>query len=392
MHIAIDARELCGRPTGVGRYLSHLLDTWGDMAEAGRHRFTLYTPAALDVQTAAPVARPLDLRVKLIAGRPGTVWEQIHLAATLRQDRPDVLFAPAYTSPLLCHVPTVLTVHDISFEAHPEWYRWRAGLRRRWLTRVAARRARLVLTDSEFSKREIVERLAVSPDRIRVIRLGVGRPRPSSSLGADPSTSLSTGATQARPTRAEREPVVLYVGSLFNRRRLPDLLKAFSALTRTHPEVRLEIVGEDRTYPHEDLAGLAARLGIQKQVSLRSYVRDDELTRLYGRASVFAWLSEYEGFGLTPLEALAAGVPIVVLDTPVARELYGDAAVYVQRGDVHETAAALALMMSDADARQRALDRAAVVLRGFSWTDAARRTLEAIEDSARGNEASSRDE
>lgn len=371
MQIAIDARELCGRPTGIGRYVSHLLAVWGDMPEARRHRFTLYAPEPVDVQTLAPEARTLDLVVRVITGHPGTVWEQLRLASALRHDRPDVVFAPAYTSPLLCGIPTVLTVHDVSFEAHPEWYRWREGTRLRWLTRRTARRARLVLTDSEFSKREIVHRLGISSDRIRVIRLGVTEPRPS--------TLLRAGAADWDPHPPPRDPVVLFVGSLFNRRRLPDLLTAFSELTRTRPEARLEIVGEDRTYPHQDLAGLAARLGIQERVSLRSYVNDDELIGLYGRASVFAFLSDYEGFGLTPLEALAAGVPIVVLDTAVARELYGDAAVYVQRGDVRETAAALAFMMSDADARRRVLDRAAIVLRGFSWTDAARRTLGALE-------------
>lgn len=363
MHIALDARELCGRPTGVGRYVSHLLAVWGDMPEARRHRFTLYAPAPVDLQPVAPETRTLDLVVRVITGHPGTLWEQIRLASALRHDRPDVLFAPAYTSPLLSGIPTVLTVHDISFEAHPEWYRWREGTRLRWLTRWAARRARLVLTDSEFSKREIVDRLGISADGIRVIRLGVTEPRPSTS----------------RPHSTARAPVVLFVGSVFNRRRLPDLLTAFSELTRTHPEARLEIVGENRTYPRQDLAGLAARLGIQDRVSLRSYVNDDELIGLYGRASVFAFLSDYEGFGLTPLEALAAGVPIVVLDTTVARELYGNAAVYVRRGDVRGTAAALARMMSDADARRRVLDRAGVVLRGFSWTDAARRTLGALE-------------
>ncbi|MBI1875433.1 MAG: glycosyltransferase family 4 protein [Acidobacteria bacterium] len=404
MHIAIDARELCGRPTGVGRYLSHLLTAWGDMAETRGHRFTLYTPAPIDIQTVAPRARALDLVVQVIGGHPGAIWEQIRLASALRRDRPDVLFAPAYTSPLRCGVPTVLTVHDISFEAHPEWYRWREGTRLRWLTRRAARAARLVLTDSEFSKRELVERMGISANAIRVIRLGVSEPRPSTvrpfdRLGVVPS-AVEGGEPQGRPkpsrgttapdagpsttpgaraSQAEREPLVLFVGSLFNRRRLPDLLSAFRDLTRTHPGARLEIVGEDRTYPHQDLAALAVRLGIPERVSLRSYVSDEELVRLYERASVFGFLSEYEGFGLTPLEALAAGVPIVVLDTAVARELYGDAAVYVGRGDVGGTAAALAQLISDADARRRRLDRAAVVLRGFSWSEAARQTLEALE-------------
>ena len=135
------------------------------------------------------------------------------------------------------------------------------------------------------------------------------------------------------PQRAVREPVVLFVGSLFNRRRLPDLIAAFARATQDLPQARLVIVGGDRTWPPQDLAAVAAAHGVQAKTEFRRYAAEPELVELYGRASVFAFLSEYEGFGMTPLEALSADVPPVVLDTAVAREVYGDAAVFVSRGD-----------------------------------------------------------
>ena len=88
------------------------------------------------------------------AGR-GTWWEQTHLRRAVRGDALDVFFAPAYTAPLGIAVPLALTIHDISFVAHPEWFRWREGLRRRWLTRRAAHAAAVVFTDSQFSRSEI---------------------------------------------------------------------------------------------------------------------------------------------------------------------------------------------------------------------------------------------
>ncbi len=92
------------------------------------------------------------------------------------------------------------------------------------------------------------------------------------------------------------------------------------------------IVGDNRTWPRTGSAGGGGGARRRRHESnLRSYVPDAELASLYARAAVFVFLSEYEGFGLTPLEALRAGVPIVVLDTPVAREVYGDAAVYVRQ-------------------------------------------------------------
>ena len=100
---------------------------------------------------------------------------------------------------------------------------------------------------------------------------------------------------------------------------------------------------------------------------------------LYRRASVFAFLSEYEGFGLTPLEALAAGVPPVVADTPVAREVYGDAAVFVRLQDIRETAAALRALLNGRARADAILARAPAVLARYSWATTADRTLEHIE-------------
>jgi glycosyltransferase involved in cell wall biosynthesis len=154
---------------------------------------------------------------------------------------------------------------------------------------------------------------------------------------------------------------------------------AFSRIARDLPAARLVIVGDDRTWPPQDLRAVAIDRGVEDRVDLRSYVSAAELADLYARASVFAFLSEYEGFGLTPLEALAAGVPVVALDTPVAREIYGPAVLYVQRDDIAGTTAALRLMLTSESARQRYLEQAPAVLARYSWDAAAGRTLEHIE-------------
>ncbi len=182
-----------------------------------------------------------------------------------------------------------------------------------------------------------------------------------------------------------RPPVVLYVGSIFNRRHVPDLIRAFASVLSHVPDARLEIVGDNRTRPREDLNGLASSLDASDRVMLRSYVPDAELASLYAQARVFAFLSEYEGFGFTPLEALAHSVPIVVLDTPVAREVYGGAALYVAAGDLPATANALTRLLLDPALRAAQLRHAQAVLARYCWPDAARLTLQAIEQAgARG--------
>jgi glycosyltransferase involved in cell wall biosynthesis len=302
-----------------------------------------------------------------LPGSGGTAWEQWTLARGLASSRPDVLFAPGYSAPLTAPCPTVVAIHDVSFAARPDWFGAREGARRRTITRWSARRARLILTISEFSKREIVARLGVPEGRIRVTPLGV--------------------RTSPRATTFARDPLILFVGSLFTRRHVDALVDAF--VTRVAPVVtdaRLEIVGENRlpAGARVDAALDTAPEDVRARVRFRAYVDEATLAELYGRARVFAFLSEYEGFGLTPLEAMAHGVPPVVLDTPVAHEVYDDAVVYVRLGPDLPVVLGQTLLqlLQDPDVHQRLVARAPRILARYDWTRTAAATLAAIEEAA----------
>jgi glycosyltransferase involved in cell wall biosynthesis len=171
----------------------------------------------------------------------------------------------------------------------------------------------------------------------------------------------------------------LYVGSIFNRRHLPDLIRAFASLAQRHPRITLDLVGENRTHPHEDLGYVVKSEGIEHRVHWRPYVNDDELQALYRSAGAFAFLSEYEGLGLTPLEALAAGVPPLLLETPVARESCQDAALYVKTSTVSDVADGLRRLLFDQALRSRLLAAASSVLARYDRARAAARTLSVLE-------------
>ena len=333
---------------------------WTTRPDADRRRFILFAPG--------PIAFPLppdrvEVRVSS-AAHGGTWWEQTALRQAAARERLDRFFAPAYTAPVGLSIPLALTIHDVSFLAHPEWFRPRERLRRRWLTRHAARSAAVVLTDSMFSRNEIVKHIGLDAARVRVVPPGVS------------ARHVAAG---------RRERLVLFVGTVLNRRRVPQLIDAFAVAAADLPDARLIIVGADRTWPAQDLGAVAARLGVTRKVEVRSYVEDAELASLYARAAVFVFLSEYEGFGLTPLEALAAGVPVVVLDTAVAREVYGPAATYVgPAATVTDTASIVRGLLLDKTAAREQMAAAPGVLARYSWEDAASRTLEAIESAAAG--------
>jgi glycosyltransferase involved in cell wall biosynthesis len=358
MRIGIDARELTGRPTGVGRYLEGLVHQWASADDARAHEFVLYTPEPLETS--------LDGRrfaTRVVAGKNSTFWEQVRMPQAAGRDHLDVLFSPGYTTPLFRKVPSVVAIHDVSFAARPDWFRAREGMRRRWLSRQAAYQSAAIITISEFSRHEIVQRFSVAESKIHVIPPGVTVPRVPPSPQRDQAT-------------------VLFTGSIFNRRHVPHLIRAFAIVARRHRDARLEIAGDNRSYPRQDLEETIRFEGLEGRARWRSWVSEEELARLYGRARAFAFLSEYEGLGLTPLEALAAGVPPVVLDTPVARESCGRAALYVGLDNLPATAAALEAALFDEQARSSVLSAAPEVLSRYNWSRAARETLALIEQVA----------
>jgi glycosyltransferase involved in cell wall biosynthesis len=357
MRIGIDARELAGHATGVGRFLGGLLREWSLNSAAG-HDFVLYAPETIGLALDAR-----RFRTRNVAGAAGTWWEQMRLPGAIAGDALDVFFAPAYTAPLRVKVPVVAAIYDLSYVAHPEWFRLRDGVRRRWLTARTAANARSIITLSEFSRREIIERLSVPAAHVHAIVPGIER------LSILP--------------RRDSGPRVLFVGSIFNRRHVPDLIRAVGTLARTRPDISLDIVGDDRTFPYEDLERMIANLGLDGRVRWHRYVSDDQLLELYGRARAFAFLSEYEGLGLTPLEALGAGVPPVLYDTAVARESCAAAALYVPVGDGAAVVQALDRVLFDEPTRAAILAAAPATLAKYDWPRAARETLAVIESAAR---------
>ncbi|MGC4085246.1 MAG: glycosyltransferase family 1 protein [Vicinamibacterales bacterium] len=356
MRVAIDARELCGKPTGVGRYLAGLLREWTSTGTAG-HEFLLYGHRH--------PTDPIDAAIRVVPGAGGTLWEQRELPRALARDGVDVLFSPAYSTPLVTRVPRVVAMHDISFEARPDWYRWREGVRRRLLARLSVRAARAVVTISEFSRGEIVSRLGVAPSKVHVVPPGVDNPLADADMQSERSA-----------------PHVLYVGFIFNRRNIPDLVAAFSTLAARHGDAQLHIVGDNRSHPFIDVTAVIACAPAADRIHWHRYVPEAQLRQLYRDSRAFAFLSEYQGLGLTPLEALSAGIPSVLLDTPVARESCGASALYVDLHDTGATAAAIERLLYDAPTRERLLADAPGVLRRYDWTTAARETLALLDGAA----------
>ncbi len=374
MRVGIDARELATPATGVGRYLAELVARWCRADYAQDDDLILFAPGPVrDAERL--LGRSVRAHLCVVPGHGGTAWEQALLPRAARRANLNVFFAPGYTAPLAVGVPTVVAMHDVSFAAHPEWFRWREGIRQRFVARQTAHRAARVVTLTEFSRTEIRRWLGVPGDRIEVIPPAVDV---HPALAAPDSRSAQPHAALARHTG----PFILFVGSIFARRHVPTLLDAFAAVAAVKPEVRLVLVGADRTWPPERIGDRIARSPVAQRITWITRVDETELRGLYHRARVFAFLSEYEGFGLTPLEALAAGVPPVVGDVPVAHEAYGPAARYTDPHDAPAVATALLDVLDAGAIRAGILAEARAVTARYSWNTAAESTYEVLRRAA----------
>lgn len=360
LRIALDGTPLLGVRTGIGRYVEHLVTELAGLsgvhvrvaAFSVRGRAVLRTlpPAVRAVHR--PVPARLLQRAWLRADRPAAEWFT---------GRADVVHGTNFVLPPPRRAAGVVTVHDLAFLHHPQLVD-DASLRYRELVPRAVRRAAVVLAPSRAVAGELAEAYGVTEDRLRVTPLGV-----------DPSWYADA---PARPAGMPGE-YILAVGTHEPRKGLSVLLAAYRALLADVPGVPpLVLAGAAGWGPQLDTSGLRER------VILPGYVDATTLRGLVAGAAVLAFPSRYEGFGLPPLEALAAGTPVVASDLPVLREVLGDHARFAAPGDAGALAAALRDTLErppSAECRAAGRDHAAT----FTWRRCAGLTADVYEDVAR---------
>ena len=279
--------------------------------------------------------------------RAGHAWEQVALPAYAARRRTPLLLCPANLAPL-AFGRNVVVIHDAAALRRPGWYSRLYVAWQRALLPALARRALHLVTVSEFSRAELVELLGADPARITVIPGGV-----------DERFGPHADAEAAAAALGLRRPYVLTVASLTARKNLAAL--ATSAARLAADGIELVVAGGDRPQLRAEPGDLGVRL--------LGHVPDEHLPGLYAGARAFVLPSRYEGFGLTVLEAMAAGTPVVASDTTALPETVGDAGLLVSPEDPAAIADAVARALGSDHDRLAAAGRARAAR--FAWADTA---------------------
>lgn len=385
--VGVVACEMEGTPTGVGRYLEELLTALRCTPRARGWRLKLFfrgDPFEHPLWTGAEAGgRTCEAVFDRRGNAHPVLWEQFRLPRVLRRRPVDLLFSPGYSLPRGASRPSLVTIHDLSFEVLPRDFGFRERWRRRYLARRAARSATRVLTDTGRTAADLHERYGVPEERIAVAPLGVS-PR-----FAQAGRSVSRGeAGRSEPLcgLGVRRPYLLVLGSILARRRLDLVLVALNRLLSGSADapsagtaepfaddLRLVIAGNNQLPQPDDLDRMIRSSGCADRVIRLGYVEDGVLPDLYAGAVGTIYVSEYEGYGLPPLESLAAGVPALVADAPALLELWPDYPLRCDRLNVDAVTDGLQRLLFDAAAREFAASEGPMRVRSLTWARAAER-------------------
>ncbi len=338
-----------------GRFLSQRM--------TGIQRFAYEICCALQ-QIGVPltIIAPIDIReeydlsnlsIDIIGGKGSHFWEQVTLPRYMRQKHNGhILLNLSGLSPILYN-NNILTIHDISYQLRPRSYSLAYCLYYQLMTPLAAKRARKILTVSQFSKQELIDHLGIAPQRIAVVYNAV---RPTPLL-----------------PREETERYLLAVGSLVPRKNIKRLLKAYCSIQE--PDYALYIVGGMHAiYADAELSSYTTKKGVH----FLGYVGGNKLTSLYRNATAYINPSLYEGFGIPLVEAMTQQCPVIVSDIPAFHEVCGEAARYFNPTDIQDIQDKMNLLMHDAELRKQLAERGFEQAKQFSWERSAEQIKQLI--------------
>jgi glycosyltransferase involved in cell wall biosynthesis len=353
--IAIDARKW--RDLGIGTYVRNLIR---HLARLDHQTTYLVFCSASDEPTLRDLAENF---VPVVEGSAGYgVREHISIPLKLKRLGAELLHSPHYVRPLFCSIPSVVTIHDCIHLLFPQYLPNRMAFRyARFMMANAIRRSALVFTVSEASRADILRFYPwADPDKVHVVPNAID----VELLGHPGEEELE----RVRERYQLRDRFVLFAGNTKPHKNLERLIRAFARVRgqEGHEDLRLVLIGDDVSR-YSSLRRTAEEAGVRQEVRFFGFVPHGTLAALYRMASVFAFPSLYEGFGLPPLEAMASGTPVVTSRISSLPEVVGDGALLVDPYSEEAIAQAIGRILDDEELRRALVERGLLRAASFSW-------------------------
>jgi glycosyltransferase involved in cell wall biosynthesis len=359
MRFAVDAHAIGRHLTGNEVYVRSLLKGFAGVDQESE--FITY----LSMQDAESWVPP-QFPVRRISVNP-FVRLGCDFALKLRRDRPGLLHVQ-YTAPLSCPVPIVVSVHDVSFLEHPDYFPFYRSLQLRMTVRRTIQKATRILSGSEFSRDAIARAYNLDPERIAVV--------PNAAADCYHPVRREAALVQVAERFGLATPFILAVGDLQPRKNHRGLIESFTSLIQSHPHLphRLVLAGKETWFAGRVYAA-AGESGVGDRIRFLGFVSDDDLLHLYNACELFCFPSYYEGFGLPVLEAMACGAPVCCSNTSAVPEVADGAALLFNPYNTDEITRAMLdlILLPELKVRMRRLGLQRATQ--FSWRKTAQETL-----------------
>ena len=328
-------------------------------------------------------------------------WTLGRLTLEMIVKRPDVLFIPAHTMPLVYPKKTVNTIHDIAFKRESDLYRSsrvkteKVSSRRfiefavklltrgkyasdsldylYWSTDFALDKAKKIITVSNFTKDEIRHFYPeIDQEKIKVVHNGF-----NNRLYNDKRDPIKAKAVLEKYDISF--PYYLYIGRIEKKKNTPTLIEAMGLLRENHPEIKekMVLIG-DASFGYDEVKYVIEEFNLNTEVIMPGWIEEEDLPYILKAATAFIFPSKHEGFGIPILQALASGVPVAASDIPVFKEIAGDSVLYFDHQDKLSISEAMATLVSDRELRTDLIAKGKKQAAKFSWEQCARDTLEEI--------------
>ncbi len=374
LKIAIDVTPILPKPSGIGLYVANLIEALGELRSQESFDLNLIYQPGLKNWLRGNLSFPeylrgySNLRSFPIPVRLSNLFIQFPelFLPQIEQSfgAPDIVHGTNYTVFPFRHSQKVMTIYDLTFIRYPDYanstvkaYAERVHRCLRWTD--------LVLTISESSKQDIVKFLGVKPEKVVVTPLA-SRYSSDTMIGSKKSVEYDFS-----------KPYILFVSTIEPRKNIINLIAAFDELKQKYRlDHQLVLIGQ-KGWLYQEIFERIARSPFQKSIHHLSYLPDRSVALFYSKAEVFVYPSYYEGFGLPVLEAMTLGAPVVAANTSSLPEVAGNAAILINPDEVTEIAEAILQVVSDAQLRDRLIQKGKERSLQYSWQKTAKSTLNA---------------